>query len=192
MRTLSLAVALLTAASMATAQSPADDPYAPRFEIRPFAGTNVPIGNQRDVLKDAPLFGGQVAYQYWPNLHFLGSVGWAPAKSRYEVRDDGVSIFQYDVGLEYGMVQPQKEGWLLKPFLGLGAGARTYAYADGALKDQTCAAGYGALGTEFHFGATALRLEARDVVYCFKSPLAGVSSKTRQDLGLSFGVAFHF
>ncbi|HKG91105.1 MAG TPA: hypothetical protein VKA84_04365 [Gemmatimonadaceae bacterium] len=188
MRTLSLAVALLTAASVATAQ----DRAAGQFEIRPFVGTNVPLGNQRDVVKDAPMFGAQFAYEYWTNLHFVGSLGWVPAKDRYQVRDNGVDIFQYDAGVEYGLVKPQKEGWELKPFLGAGLGVRTFAFADAALKDRSCAAGYGALGTEFQWGATALRLEARDMVHCYRSPLAGVKSKTRQDLGLSLGVAFHF
>jgi hypothetical protein len=191
MRKLSLAIALLTAASAAAAQSSYDETIA-KVEIRPFAGAYVPTGDQRDVMKDAPMFGAQLAYQYWPNLHFLGTLGWAPAKDRFNVADDGVNIFQYDVGLEYGLVKPQKEGWELKPFLGLGAGGRTYQFADGALNDRSCSAGYGALGTEFQFGATALRLEARDYLHCFKSPLADGRSRTRNDLGLSVGVAFHF
>ena len=38
---------------------------------------------------------------------------------------------------------------------------------------------------------TALRPEARDNVFCFRSPVSGVGSKTRNDVGLSLGIAYH-
>ena len=44
---------------------------------------------------------------------------------------------------------------------------------------------------EFQLARTALRIEARDNVFCYKSPIAGVSSQTRSDIGLAFGVAYH-
>jgi hypothetical protein len=47
------------------------------------------------------------------------------------------------------------------------------------------------VGTEFQIARTALRLEARDNVFRYRSPISGVSSKTRNDVGLSFGVAYH-
>ncbi len=68
---------------------------------------------------------------------------------------------------------------------------RTYAFQELGLTDKTCFAGYGALGTEFQIARTALRLEARDNVFCYRSPVPGVSSKTRNDIGLSLGVAYH-
>ena len=52
--------------------------------------------------------------------------------------------------------------------------------------------GYGALGTEFQVGRSAIRLEARDNVFCYKSPVAGVDSKTRTDIALALGLAYHF
>jgi hypothetical protein len=59
------------------------------------------------------------------------------------------------------------------------------------LKDRTCGSGYGALGTEFQRDRLALRAEARDYVCCFKAPVTGVKSKTRNDVGLSLGFAYH-
>ena len=50
--------------------------------------------------------------------------------------------------------------------------------------------GYGSLGTELQTGAVALRVEARDYMSCFKSPVTGLHD-TRSDLGLSLGVAYH-
>jgi hypothetical protein len=192
MRTLTLAAALLAAASVAAAQEPNDAPAAARFEIRPFVGAYVPTGDQRNVMEDAPMIGGQLAYQVAPTLHVLGSLGWVLGTDRYRVADRGVQIFQYDLGVEYGLVRPMKGGWDLKPFLGLGGGGRTYAYGDDALSTGTCIAGYGAAGAEYQWGVTALRFEARNYVHCFKSPIAGVGSKTRNDLGFSLGVALHF
>ena len=59
------------------------------------------------------------------------------------------------------------------------------------LADKTCFAGYGAVGTEFQVARTALRVEARDNVFCHRSPVPGVSSETRNDVGLGLGVAYH-
>lgn len=115
-----------------------------------------------------------------------------PAHNKYSGFDENVSIFAYDVGTELGMVQTLGAGWELRPFVGLGVGARTYAYKANGLSDRTCAAGYGALGSEFQFDKLALRLEARDNVFCYRSPIAGVASKTRNDVGLAFGFAYHF
>ena len=71
-----------------------------------------------------------------------------------------MNIWQYDAGAEMALVQPAGLGWTIKPFLGLGAGARTYNYASRALKDATCTAAYGAAGSEFQYSLFALRLEA--------------------------------
>ena len=192
MRKLTLAVTLLAAASVAAAQDPASGSSVPRFELRPFVGAYVPTGDQRDVMEDAPMIGGQLAYQFAPTLHVLGSLGWVLGTDKFRVADRGVQIFQYDVGVEYGVLRTLRGGWDLKPYLGLGAGGRTYAYGDDALSTGTCLAGYGAAGAEYQWGVTAVRVEARDYVHCFKSPIAGVGSKTRNDLGFSLGVALHF
>ena len=192
MRKLTLAVSMLTAASIAAAQAPEAAPAASTFEIRPFVGAYVPTGAQREVMEDAPMLGAQLAYQLAPTLHVLGSLGWVLGTDKFRVADDAVQIFQYDVGVEYGIFRTMKSGWDLKPYLGLGAGGRTYAYSDDALATGTCLAGYGALGTEYQWGFTAIRAEVRDYVHCFKSPIAGVGSKTRNDLGFSLGVALHF
>jgi hypothetical protein len=55
------------------------------------------------------------------------------------------------------------------------------------VKTRTCSAGYGAVGTELEAGAVALRLEARDYLTCFESPVTG-DNRTRNDLGLALRV----
>lgn len=161
-------------------------------ELRPFVGAYIPTGAQRDLFKDATMFGVQGALELRPTLHLLGTFGWTPAHNKYVGYDENVSIFSYDVGTELGMVQPLGAAWEWRPFLGLGVGARTYSYKAAGLSDRTCASGYGAAGSEFQFAKVALRLEARDNVFCYRSPIAGVSSTTRNDVGLAFGFAYHF
>ena len=187
MRNLVASLVVLAATGIvASAQEPM------RPEIRPFVGMSVPTGTQRDLFKDAAMYGVQAALEVRPEFHMLGTFGWIPGQTKYAGLDNDVQIYQYDVGLEFNMVRALGEAWLFKPFLGLGAGARSYFYANDNLKDRTCAAGYGALGMEFEINRAAIRLEGRDNVFCFRSALPNVKSKTRNDVGFSLGLAYHF
>jgi hypothetical protein len=181
-----LAVALSAGTGALSAQT-----ASPALELRPFAGASIPTGTQRDLFKSAALIGIQGAVEMKPTFHLLGSFGWVDGTSKYQLGSNNVDIFQYDVGAELGMIAPLGGGWELKPFLGLGAGARTYRYSSDQLSNKTCGSAYGAAGTEFQITKIALRLEARDNVFCYRSPLVGQKSKTRNDLGLAFGLAYH-
>jgi hypothetical protein len=186
-RTLLAAAALLAGTTALSAQEPRAKP-----EIRPFVGASIPTGTQRDLFNAAPILGLQGAVELKPNLHLVGTFGWVPGQNEYVLTRDNVNIFEYDVGIELSMVRPLGDNWQFRPYLGIGGGARTYAYEADQLGNKTCAAGYGALGTEFQLGRTALRVEARDDVFCFRSPVAGQDSKTRNDVRLTAGVAYHF
>lgn len=179
--------ALLATAMVASAQETRVRP-----EIRPFAGMHFPTGDQRNLFDDAALLGLQAALELRPSFHVLGTFSWAAGQTKYVVAKDNVQIFQYDVGVEMNMVRALGEQWLFKPFLGAGGGARTYLYENDNLTNRTCAAGYGALGAELEFNRTALRLEGRDNLFCFRSALPGIKSRTRNDVGLSLGLAYHF
>ena len=97
----------------------------------------------------------------------------------------------YNLGLEVGAVKPLPGSWQFMPFVGAGGGARTYLYSAPGLSDRTGAVGYAALGAEFKFGVTAMRIEARDNVFSYRWPVAGYAPTTRNDLGFSFGLAYH-
>lgn len=181
-----VAAALLAGATSLPAQSPIMKP-----EFRPFAGANIPTGPQRDLFGDGAMIGAQLALELKPTLHVLGTFGWVASQTTYAVSNDNVNVFTYDVGLEFGVVEPIGGKWEFKPFVGIGGGARTYAYR-GALPDKTCGSAYAALGTEFQIAPWAFRLEARDNVFCYPSPLVGVESETRNDIGLMLGLAYHF
>jgi hypothetical protein len=181
-----LAAALLAGATALAAQT---SPIRP--EIRPFVGAIIPTGDQRDLFMDAPMVGVSAAIELKPSLHVLGTFAWVPGQDKYAVAQNNVNIFQYNVGIELGFVKPLGGSWELRPFAGLGFGGRTFAFQALGLEDKTCSAGYGALGTEFQIARTALRLEARNNIFCYRSPVPGVSSETRNDIGLSLGVAYH-
>jgi hypothetical protein len=188
MRRITLALAVIAATAVAaSAQGPQVRP-----EIRPFVGMYIPTGVQRDLFDDAAMYGVQAAFELRPSFHVLGTFGWVPGQSKYQTASNDVQIFQYDVGIEWNMVRALGDAWLVKPFVGLGTGARTYVYDSDNLKNRTCSAGYGALGTEFELNRAAIRLEGRDNVFCFRSAVPGVKSKTRNDVGLSLGLAYHF
>ena len=188
MKRITLALAAVAVTAMAAS---AQEPLV-RPEIRPFVGMNIPTGGQRDLFDDAAMYGVQAALELRPSFHLLGTFGWVPGQAKYPAASDDVQIFHYDVGLELNMVRALGAEWLFKPFVGLGGGARTYLYDDDNLKNRTCAAGYGAVGAEFELNRAAIRLEGRDNVFCFRSAIPGIKSKTRNDVGLSLGLAYHF
>lgn len=188
MRTIALALAtLLGGAAALTAQ---ERPLRP--ELRPFVGVQVPTGDQRSLFEDAVMLGAQGALELRPSFHVLATFGWAHGRNKYAVANDKVNIFAYDLGVEWNMIRAFDTRWRLSPFLGVGAGGRTYSFRESTLSTRTCAAAYGALGTELQTRSVAFRVEARDNVFCYRAPVAGGESRTRNDVGISFGVAFHY
>lgn len=191
MRYQALAVAaVLALASTASAQTR----FAPKAgpEIRPLVGAYVPTGSQADAFKTAVLVGGQVAFEMSDYFHLVGEFTWVPSTLKFTgLSSTGADIYQYDAGVEFNLLHHLNDEWLLRPFAGLGAGGRTYAYTAADVSNKTCAAGYGTLGTEFQRGIYAIRLEARDNMSCFESPITG-DTKTNNDLHFSIGLAYHF
>lgn len=159
-------------------------------EFRPFVGAYFPTGDQRDVLKDAFLVGGQVAVEVAEQVHLLGTFGFVPNKDRTRITQTGVSTYQYDVGLEAFRLMPFATSWEFRPFVGAGAGARTIDpdYGD----SNTNFAGYASLGAEFQTGKVALRLEGRDYLTRFKGLTGTQPSVTRNDIMMMTGLAFHW
>jgi hypothetical protein len=177
----------LAALSTAAAQ----EKSAVRLELRPFAGMYVPAGGMADDFKSSSLFGIQPALELNQNFHVLGTFGWSDARSKIgALTNDQAYLWQYDLGVEANAFKEIGEGWLFRPFVGAGAGARTYEYKDVGVGNKTCTAGYGALGTEFQKLALALRIESRGYVNCFTQPLTG-KKLTRADMTFAAGFAYH-
>jgi hypothetical protein len=184
----SLIITLLAVAAPAAAQR-ADTLIT---EFRPVVGAVVPVATQRRLFKDSFLIGAQAAVELRPTLHVAASFGaMVAATSRYPVANSKLYMFQYDVGVERGIQLPLNQGWHLKPYLGVGGGARRYKFADRGLKDGTCAVGYVAAGTEFQLGRSGIRAEGRVNTFCFKSPIPDGSPTTRNDLTFTLAYAQH-
>lgn len=191
-RRVMLASAMLAALAAPGAAARAQGAAA-GFEFRPFVGAYVPTGEQRDLLKDAVLLGAQASWLVRPALAITGTFGWAPSKDRLSSGDQTLDIYQYDVGAELRAVSWLAGGtWDFTPFVGLGAGGRTYDYRDLDVDASTNLAGYGALGGDIGVGAVALRVEVRNYVSRFRPLSGGGGGETRNDIGVAAGLSYRF
>ena len=186
MKSVAVFLALLVAAAPPLSAQANSTP-----EIRGFTGALIATGAQHDLFTDAPILGLEAAMEVRPAVHAVASFGWAPSEVAYALSNANVSILQYTLGIEVGLSRHVYGERLFKPFVSVGAGARTYVYADPSVSDKTCTAGYGAVGAELQAGKTAVRLEARGNIYCYQAPIAGTASETRNDIGLVLGVVRH-
>jgi hypothetical protein len=188
-------LATLLLVSVAPSAAGAQEAGATRtsvVELRPFVGALVPTGDQRDLLKDALLVGGQLGWQFHRTFAVTGTFGWTPTNDRTTNEED-VDAFQYDVGIEarfHDLTAASR--WLFRPYLAAGAGARTYDYRD--LDDvdaETSFLGFAAAGIDTgpRSGRLGVRVEARDNVTAFKG-LRGERSerKARNDLQFTLGL----
>ncbi len=190
MRFQALAVAaLLAVASSAGAQSRFTPKPGP--ELRPVVGAFVPTGTLADNFKSNVLVGGQLAFELNEHFHVLGSFAWVPQTVKFTgLATDGADIYQYDAGVEFNLIRHLGDQWLLRPFVGVGGGGRTYHYAAASAPRKTFGAGYVTLGTEFQRGMYAIRLEARDYTSRFDSPISALS-RTTNDVTIALGLAYH-
>lgn len=182
-----MGLALALTASPGVAQMAPQQRY---LEVRPLGGAMIPAGKQQDVFESAAIFGLEAAYEMKETFHLVGSFEWSPGKGKFSAPVKGVDILQYDLGIEFSAVRDLTDRWEIKPFLGVGAGVRSFMYEDASLDDLNAFSAYGALGTEFQYRPFALRLQGRLYNYSFKET-AGGGTSSRTDVGLSLGVAYH-
>lgn len=192
---LTLTVFAALAAFAVRAQAQAPSPGA--FEVRPLVGALVATGDQRDVLKNAVLVGGQGSYTLNQNFGLVGSFGWSPNEDQTSAARPKLDLYQYDLGLQ-GRLSDLTSGSAVatRPYAVVGGGARTYSLRNvpGA-SAQTNPLGYGAVGVDVDqtSGRVGLRLEARDNVTAFKGLRGELQDrKARNDLQFVAGLTFGF
>ena len=190
---LAVAAALTAFAVRLQAQAPDSKP----FHFRPVAGAIFPTGDERDLLKNAFLVGGQATYAFIPSLAIVGSFGWSPSKDKTSPVDAKVDLYQYDLGLE-GHLSDLTSGSSVstRPYATIGGGARTYDLRNvpGA-SAQTNPLGYGAVGLDIGQtnGSLGIRLEVRDNVTWFKGLRGELRDrKARNDVQLAAGLTIGF
>lgn len=188
LRRLAMAGVLLLVPAAALAQAT----WMKTPEVRPFVGAWVPTGDQRDDFKDALFTGAQLAFELHQNVHLVGSFGWSPGEYRPMARLNRVDVYQYDVGGEFFSRRDMNADWQFRPFVGLGAGVRTYHLREFDTRSKNYPAGYATVGAEFQLGRGSLRLEGRDYLSRYEGIRGGEAYKTVNDVFAAGSFAIHF
>ncbi|ABC81442.1 outer membrane beta-barrel protein [Anaeromyxobacter dehalogenans] len=178
--------ALVGMAGTAQAQEPAR-----KFEISPYAGAYLGLGDQRDTLKDAFLLGLKLKYDVHPYVAVVGSFAWSPTEAK-QYGDAKLDLFQYDVGLQGQYPIAITADWTLKPFVGVGVGARTYEFRDLNVDSETDFVWYSELGANVERGPIVVGVTARDTMSAYDGLGGEQDSTTRIDLQLAGHVGVRF
>lgn len=176
--------------TFASTHARAEDPR--RLEVAAYAGAFLGTGDQRDLLDDAVLTGLIASYDIHPNVALVGSFAWAPSQAKGLALDNDVDLYQYDVGVQGQLAYELSSEVTLKPFAGLGVGARTYSLRNRDVDAETDFAGYAALGASAEYRGFALRLTARDYLTSFDGLAGGGLSEARNNLGLFASAGMRF
>jgi hypothetical protein len=152
-------------------------------------GGFVPTGASRGTLSNGYAIGAQIGIALTPRIATVATVLATQTKFR-AVDVVEVTLVQYDVGVEFAPGAPHESTHRVIPFVGLGAGGRTYDFRDAGTASRTYPAGYVAVGSEIRLQRLALRVEARGYA-SRQEPEAGVAV-TRTDMAGLAGLAVHF
>ena len=194
---MSIAMSRLIAASLlgsimsatASAQTPAPQPTA--WEFRVTGGGLVPTGAQRNSLKDAQATAAQLSWVVRPSLAVTGTFAWARSRDVASVGTPKLDVFTSDLGVEArGGQWFADRAMTFSPFVGIGAGARSYNYRKLDVDATNNLAGYGAIGGELGIKRVGLRLEVRDYVTGFKPLVGAGKSDARNDVVIMAGLRF--
>jgi Outer membrane protein beta-barrel domain len=193
----SLALVVVTALTAFALRAQAQSPAQHAINVRPVVGALVATGDERDVLKNAVLVGGQASYTINSNFALLGSFGWSPSEDKTTSPRPKVDLYQYDLGLE-GRLDDLTSGSAVatRPFAALGGGARTYNLRNvPGSSAQTNPLAFGAIGVDVgpSSGRVGVRLEARDNLTWFKGLRGELQDRnTRNDVQFAAGLTFGF
>lgn len=188
-----IALLLVTASMLIPRMSLAQRQRDRPLSVHALLGGLAPTGRHRSVIGDAFAIGAQAGLGLRPSMALVAGVLVSQTSYRPPFRDE-VTVVQYDLGLEFAPSTsaatthtPRRR---LTPFVGAGAGARSYNLRQASAATGVYLAGYLSGGAELAMGRAGLRLEARD--YISRSELPGRYSGTRNDLALLAGMAYHF
>jgi hypothetical protein len=193
----SLALVALAALTAFALRAEAQTPVQSAISVRPTVGALVATGDERDLLKNAVVVGGQASYNLNSSVAVLGSFAWSPSEEKTISPRPKVDLYQYDLGIE-GKLEDLTSGSSVatRPFAAVGGGARTYNLRDvPGSSAQTNPLAFGAIGLDIAPSGrrVGLRLEARDNVTWFKG-LSGElqDRKSRNDVQFAAGLTFGF
>lgn len=183
-------LALLTSLTLHTTAQGQSDAY---WEIRPIAGVAVPLGAHRSVFGNAAFVGAGSSIRLSASWDLVGSFAIRSQTAKYPVADGRVHVLVYNAGVErlYRPSDRTTRGtWV--PFVGLGLGGRANDFRSRELSSTSCYAAYGNAGIAYEKPRTALRLEIRDNVFCYRSPIAPFNETGRNEASVGFGAGIRF
>jgi hypothetical protein len=157
------------------------------MEMQWNVGAYAPVGQQRRALMNAPYY--QLAALAVPvrELAFVGSAGWAPTHAREGNTHAPVDVIDLDGGLEVRPNAITRGAIVVKPFAGLGLGARSYNYLGDSIV-VTALAGYTEVGLMWHYASTGVRLSASDHVSRYNGIDGRSRASTRHELIVIIGL----
>jgi len=185
--------AIAIAVLAATSSGAQDNPMG--VELRPFVGAYVPAGRHADLLRTGALVGVQGARDVNHYLSVVGTVAWLPNEDKTTSFDAAVDLYAYDLGAEVGSSKSLWNGAVLRPFLGLGLGGRSFGYRNREPQPQHEPASYAALGGQLRVVRVGrrhvhLRVEARGYATGFKGLTGELArTQTRNDVTIATGLA---
>jgi hypothetical protein len=142
--------------------APSAAAHIPRWDFLVASGTLVPTGAQRGDIKRANVTAAQLLYVVRPDLAFTTTLAWARSRDTTEHKLD---VFSYDLGVESRPAQ-----WVvgnaitLTPFVGVGAGMRSYNTRNSDVDTSHRIAAYVSAGGDVGIRRVHMRLEVRDYV----------------------------
>jgi hypothetical protein len=150
-------------------------------------GALAPLGLQRRAVAIAPYY--EVAMLAVPlrELAFVANVGWAPTHDRQSSTHASVDITDLHGGIEVRPLAIKRGAIVLKPFVGLGLGARSYYFSLDSVT-VTSLAGYASLGLAYQYAATGLRIAASDHVSGYPRLACRCPSGPRHEIVVTVGV----
>ena len=160
-----------------------------RWEFIVPSGALLPTGAQRGAIKRANLTAVQLAYVPRPSLAIMSTFSWARSRDLATAGDPKLDVFTYDVGAELRAPRwLEGKGMSFSPFAGLGAGGRSYNHRKLDVDASHKLAAYGSVGGELGFRRVGLRVEARDYVTGFNSPIRHGVSRTGNGVVVMVGL----
>lgn len=172
----------------------AQSPDVRRFSLHGLLGVFAPVGDHRSTIEGGFAIGAQIGVGVQPSLALVG--GALLIQTGYRQPQSGdVTVGQFDLGVELTpfarLASTHAARRRVTPFVGLGAGVRTYDLRDNTTGTRAYLSGYGAIGAELGVARAGLRIEARD--YLSRDEREGMmTTGWRNDMFVLFGLAYHF
>lgn len=179
----------LSALPLGPAVSYAQSEHTGRAAMHVLLGGFVPTGASRSTVSNGYAIGAQIGIALTPRIATVATAFVTQTKFR-EIDVVEVTLVQYDVGLEFAPGAPHESTHRVIPFVGLGAGGRTYDVREAGTATRTYPAGYVGAGSEIRLQWIALRMEARG--YASRQEREAGAAVTSTDVVGLAGLAVHF